>query len=196
LDYRLLALRKQLGDLPVTSGSSVAHQAYARAYFRSAMEYFQSGDEQNALACLRTAANLNSQLVLDHGTYYELACSAQGRGDQGSIARLDIGARQVFLFDVIAQVSSTLQDEVRQTPGPHAPLKRAMQAHALWAVGKLHYEQGSRAASRSALLRAGRLDRSVLRSQDFMALLMRAMLPAQQMAQLKRVAHKTRTTSS
>jgi tetratricopeptide (TPR) repeat protein len=191
LDHRLLALRKQLGDAPAAGGDSVAHRAYARAYFRGTMEYFQVGDEQNAVACLRTAVNLNPQLVLDHGTYYELACSAQGRGDQGDIASLDIEARHVFLFDVIAQVTSFAEDGVQLL----RPTAAHMQAHALWALGKLHYEQGACAAARKALLRAGRLDRSILRSQGFTALFMRTVLSAQQVALLKQVAHRPRTTN-
>jgi tetratricopeptide (TPR) repeat protein len=195
LDHRLLALRKQLGDAPVTGGSSVAHRAYARAYFRGTMEYFQSGDEQNGLACLQTAAGINPELLLDHGIYYELAFSAQGRGDQGSIAGLDLEARQNFLFDVIAQVTSLAENETPQAAGSHAATHQTMQAHALWAIGKLQYERGAYAAARGALLRAAKLDHSVLRSQNFMALLMRTLLTAQQMALLKQVTHRPWSTN-
>jgi hypothetical protein len=188
LDYRLLALRKHLGSQPAAPGNTLAHQAFARAYFRGAMEYYQFGEEQNALDCLRSAGSLYPPILLDHATYYELACSGQTRGAQGDISTLDVKARHAFLFDVIAQVKGSTNSGEGQPAALDTTSPAAMQAQALWAVGQLHYQHGSSSSARRVLLQAGELDRSLFYRREFAALLARTLLPAQQMAMLKRIA--------
>ena len=90
LDNRLVVLAKHVGSQPAYGGASPAHQAYAYAYFRTAMEYYQAGNPDAGYNSLLEAGRIFPTLLADHASYYELACSEQARGSQGDAALLDI----------------------------------------------------------------------------------------------------------
>lgn len=190
---RLAVLAKHVGSRPTVGGDSSVHQAYAYAYFRAAVEYYQVGDRSEAYKCLLDAVSVFPQLLLDHATYYELACSEQARGSHGDATQLDLGQKQEQLFDVVRQLTSepSLQSslQVAVQDGTQLPLS-LLQAQALWAIGLLHYQAGNNGAARRALARAGRLNPSLFRNRRFTAILGRSMAGARQVALLKRVARR------
>lgn len=185
LDNRLVVLQKHLGAAPTAAGTSAAHQAYANAWFRTALEYYQVGNPSAAYACLLAAVRQYPPLLLDHATYYELACSEQARGSQGDAGRLDLPRVQAHLLAIVAHLTN--EDELlrdsRLSPA-------VLQAQSFWALGVLSYQAGSSAAARAALLRAYRLDPRLIRRRRFGALLARALVGARQVALLKRLAQR------
>ena len=190
LDNRLLVLAKHIGSQPAYGGDSPAHQAYAYAYFRTAMEYYQAGNSDAGYDSLLEAARIFPALLADHASYYELACSEQARGSQGDAALLDITARQSEMFDIVRRLSAdaTLRSAWRDAGLQGAELRPAqLQAPALWAVGILGYQAGDTTTARTALFQASRLDPRLLRNRRFSALFARSLLGTQFVARLKRM---------
>jgi glycosyltransferase involved in cell wall biosynthesis len=185
LDNRLVVLAKHLGAAPASGGNSAEHLAYANVYLRTALEYAQTGDAEAAYRCLLTAAQLYPQLLRDHATYYELACSVQSRGSQGDVRELDLAQAQVRLV--------ALADQLAAEPGLLAAAQLApgaLHAQALWAVGVLHYQNGTSAAARRILLHALRLDPGLARDRRFSGQLARALVGTRQVAWLKGLARQ------
>lgn len=182
LDNRLAVLRKHLGEPPVQAGGSAAHHAYANAYLRSAIEYFQAGDAHGGYVCLRDATHLLPQMLEQRSIYYELACSGQDRGSQGYAAQLDLEQQQVILFDLI--------DRLAHEAGlpSDAGLVRSWRAQALWALAQLHYQAGAVDRSRAAWWQARSLDGRLLRRRAFLAFGARTLAGPRQIARLKRLA--------
>jgi glycosyltransferase involved in cell wall biosynthesis len=191
LDNRLTVLAKHLGPQPPAGGVSRTHSAYAHAYFRTALEYYQYGDEDAAYTYLLAGARLYPALLLDHATYYELACSEQTRGSQGDVQQLDVARRQAYLRGLV--------DRLAFEPGVGAPppngdptgagsLQSRMQARALWAIALLNYQSGASTAARTALMDAARLDPTLLRQKSFGAALLRSTAGARPISWLKRAA--------
>ena len=190
LDNRLAVLAKHAGSQPSYGGDSPAHRAYAYAYFRTAMEYYQGGDLVAGYNSLLAAARIFPALVLDHASYYELACSEQGRGSQGDLGQLDIAARQREILDIARRLSvePDLQTARRAAGIEDGELRPAqLEAAALWAAGLLYYQAGAANPARSALIQAGRLKPTLFGDRRFGALFVRAMAGARQVALLKRM---------
>ncbi len=189
LENRLVVLDKHVGAQPGFAGTSAAHQAYAYAYFRTALEYYQNGEAQSGYASLVEAVYLFPHLLLDHATYYELACSEQARGSQGDASKIDIDRQQDQLFAILHRLETepALQAAWRATAGDGTSLRQsAVLSQALWALGLLHYQAGASKAARHALVSAGRLDPRLLRNRRFSALLIRSLAGARQVALLRR----------
>jgi glycosyltransferase involved in cell wall biosynthesis len=193
LDNRLAVLAKHVGAQPPSHGDSATHQAYAHAYFRAALEYYQNREPQTAYNCLVEAVRLFPHLLLDRGTYYELACSEQTRGSEGDVAQLNIDRMQGQLFDLLHQLlrepglQSTWQPSTVQGIIIRQSLLRS---RVLWAIGLLHYQAGAGAAARAAMLNAVRFDPMILRDRQFSAFLTRSLAGAQRVAILKRIARR------
>lgn len=190
LDNRLAVLAKHLGSQPAYGGDSPAHQAYAYAYFRTAVEYYQAGDTVEGYNCLIEAARLFPGLLADQAAYYELACSEQARGSEGDVGRLDIAARQQELLATAERLSAdpALRTAWSTAGTQGAVLRPALlQAPAMWAIGLLYYQAGAANLARTALFQAGRLDPNLFRNRQFRAFFARAMLGARQVTLLKRV---------
>jgi glycosyltransferase involved in cell wall biosynthesis len=190
LGNRLAVLAKHAGSQPPYGGDSPAHQAYAFAYFRTAMEYYQAGNPVEGYKLLLAAARIFPAMVLDHTSYYELACSDQARGSQGDIGQLDIAARQREILDIVRRLSAdpALLAAWQAAGIPRAELRPAfLQAPALWATGLLYYQAGAANPARTALILAGRLEPALFCDRRFGALFARAMVGARQVALLKRM---------
>lgn len=190
LENRLVVLAKHLGAQPGIAGASATHQAYAYAYFRTALEYYQNGETQSGYACLVEAVHLFPHLLLDHATYYELACSEQARGSQGDTSKIDIDRQQDQLFGILhrLEIEPALQAAWQATAGDGTSLRQStVLSKALWALGLLHYQAGASKAARHALLTASRLDPKLLHNRRFSALLARSLAGARQVALLKRM---------
>jgi glycosyltransferase involved in cell wall biosynthesis len=191
LGNRLTVLTKHVGPEPTFAGDSDTHVAYANAYVRTALEYYQSGDGDAAYRNLAAAARLNPRLLFDHATYYELACSEQGRGSQGDVQQLDIAGRQAYLEALVQRLAVEPSIGVALAGGeaPSATMALArMQARAMVAVASLYYQSGASTAARNALMDAARLDPALLRQQSFGAALVRSLMGARLLSWLKRVA--------
>jgi hypothetical protein len=182
LNGRLMVLGKHLGSQPTHPGSSTAHKAYASAHFRAVIEYVMVEDAESSYNCLVTAASIYPDLLVDSATYYELACGPQARGYRGLVNKLDLAARQDSLFELTERLAAAPALSGRIAP------TQTMQGQVLWAMARLQYQSGNAQAARSALLRAGRLDSSLLRNRQFAALLARTVVGARQVARLKRMA--------
>ena len=189
LDNRLVVLAKHAGGQPAYGGDSPAHQAYAYAYFRTAIEYYQAGDPVEGYNFLLAAARIFPALVLDHASYYELACSEQARGSQGDVGRLDIAARQQVVLDIRTPAECRSGPRLAwQAAGMRAPNCAAqLQAPALWAAGLLLLPGRRPGAARAALIWAGRLEPNLFRNRRFCALFARTMPGVRQLALLKRM---------
>ncbi len=164
LDNRLAVLAKHVGSQPAYGGDSPAHQAYAFAYFRTAVEYYQAGKPVEGYNFLLAAARIFPAVVLDHASYYELACSEQARGSQGDVGQLDIAARQREILDIARRLSAEpalLCCLAGSRYTSCTELRPAfLQAPALWATGLLYYQTGAANPARTALIQAGRLEPS------------------------------------
>jgi hypothetical protein len=155
------------------------------------VEYYQSGDADAAYRCLLAAGGLDSRLLLDHATYYELACSEQTRGSQGDVEQLDIAARQAYLEAIVKRL--VVEPPIRAAlaagePSSAGSVQARLQAQVLWAVATLYYQSGASTAARTALLDAARLDPSLLRRRSFGAALVRSTVGARPISWLKRAA--------
>jgi glycosyltransferase involved in cell wall biosynthesis len=182
LDNRLVVLEKHLGVAPAKPGAEAVHRAYANAYLRTALEYEQVGDAAAGYTCLVTAARLYPNLLRDHATYYELACSEQARGSQGDASGLDLARAETRVLALV--------DRLADEPGLYAATHiapAAMQAQAHWALGVLHYQGGASDMARTALLLALRLDPGLTWNRQFSALLARTLVGKEQVAQMKRL---------
>jgi glycosyltransferase involved in cell wall biosynthesis len=190
LDNRLVVLAKHIGSQPPYGGDSPAHQAYAYAYFRAAVEYYQAGNPAAGYGSLLEAARIFPALLVDHATYYELACSEQARGSEGDVRLLDINARQSEMLDIVRRLST---DDILRRAWHDAGVRSAelrpaqMQASALWAVALLSFQSGTANAARTALFQASRLEPSLLRNRRFSALFARSLLGTHLVALLKRM---------
>jgi glycosyltransferase involved in cell wall biosynthesis len=188
LDNRLVVLAKHIGSQPAYGGGSLAHQAYAYAYFRAAIEYYQAGNPAAGYGSLLEAARIFPALLVDHALYYELACSEQVRGSEGDTGALDLSARQRELFDIARRLGAdaTLRAVWRDAGVQGTALQPSqLQAPALWAMGLLSYRSGDTKAARTAMFQASRLDPSLLRNRRFSALFARSLIGTQLMALLK-----------
>jgi len=180
LDNRLAVLRKHLGDPPPASGATLTHQAYGATYLRSAVEYYQAGDEEGGYRCLLNGARLFPPLLLHHTTYYELACSGQTRGSEGRPSAAEVAASEKLLRDLVRR----LANDPALGPGVIAG-ESALRARMLWAMGLLYYQAGASGAARDALWAAGRLEAGLWRRRSFVGLLARTVVGRRQVALLK-----------
>lgn len=190
LDNRLAVLAKHAGGRPAYAGDSPAHQAYAYAYFRTAIEYYEAGESVQGYNFLLAAARIFPALVLDHASYYELACSEQARGSQGNAGALNIAARQQVVLDIARRLSAEPAFcTAWQAAGmPGAELRPGrLQAPAQWATGLLYYQAGTAGAARSALIWAGRLEPNLFRNRRFCALFARTIPGVRHLTLLKRM---------
>ena len=192
LDNRLTVLRKHLGEPPPAAGFTLAHQAYGSAYLRSAVEYYQAGDEAGGYRCLLDGARLFPLLLLRYATYYELACSRQARGSEGRPSPAEIAASETLLRDLVRRLAG--EPALRQVvmppaaagkPQPAALNESAMRAQMLWALGLLYYQAGANSAARRVLWEAGRLDPGLWPRRGFLGLLARTAVGRRQLALLK-----------
>jgi glycosyltransferase involved in cell wall biosynthesis len=190
LDNRLVVLAKHVGGQPAYGGDSPAHQAYASAYFRTAIEHYETGDSVAGYDFLLAAARIFPALVLDHASYYELACSDQARGSQGDAGALNIAARQQVVLDIARRLSAEpavyTAWQAAGMPGAK-PRAAQLQAPAQWAAGLLYYQAGAPGAARTALIWAGRLEPNLFRNRRFCALFARTLPGVRQLTRLKRM---------
>jgi hypothetical protein len=180
---RLYVLQKHVGEQPTQAGQSPAHQAYANAYLRGAVEFFQYGDAASGYSCLLNAASLFPQLLQERTPYYELACSGQSRGSEGQAGQLPVAEQQLMLFGLIDRLSN---EAALGAEGPQ--MKPRWRAQALWAIAQLHYRAGDSAQARAAWRQAGKLDPALLRQAAFLTFGARTLLGSRQIARLKRLA--------
>lgn len=179
LDNRLAVLRKHVGPQPAGPGDDAAHAAFANAYLRTAIEYWQRQEGATAYAMLSKAAAIMPLLLEEVSTFYELACAEQERGSRGVVAIDEQQAGQ----QVMATVERLLAEPALQ---PLARRRNVILAQANLALGMVYYRHGSTTAARSALLRAGRLDPALLRRRDYVALLGKAAVGYPAVAALRR----------
>lgn len=176
LDNRLAVLSKHLGGPPADPGTSAKHEAYARVYLRSAVEYSKAGESELAYQYLTNAVRLLPRVAFDRATYYELACSIQHRGIEGDIRQLDFAEAEALLQGLTARLAADATVQPALKSAQAAAMAPAMEARAQWALATLYYRTGMAASARRAALKACRLDTSLLRSRSFDAFLARALI--------------------
>jgi glycosyltransferase involved in cell wall biosynthesis len=103
---RLYVLKKHVGEEPGQAGHSQAHEAYANAYLRGAVEFFQFGDTASGYACLLKTACFFPPLLLEYAPYYELACSSQARGSEGQAGQLAVAEQQKMLLGLVDRLAN------------------------------------------------------------------------------------------
>jgi len=132
--YRLVVLKKHIGDEPVDSGSSMIHRAYARAYLSSCVEYLQYGDGDRAYECFQKMANICPELLVEVDTYYQLGCGDQPKGRMGDLASLNVKRNSIPLLALMKSlyVDVNTSETVKR-------LERASYAKAYHSLGLLAY---------------------------------------------------------
>jgi tetratricopeptide (TPR) repeat protein len=198
IENRLAVLRKHLGDRPNSFGRTTVHQAYARAYLRSAVEYLRVGHDESAYRSLINVVELAPHFLMDRATYYELACSRQARGTEGQSYHLDVTGMETFLEQTINRLGadSELQPALRsilatQRSQTAAQRTAPIEAQAQWALGMLSYQAGLSTSARKTVLKAFRLQPGLLCRRTFAGLMARVLVGRRQVALLKRSVRRT-----
>jgi glycosyltransferase involved in cell wall biosynthesis len=115
LEERLNVLGKHMGFNPPGSSSlsQVELEAYSRVYLRTAIEYLQIKDQDQAYQCLYEALDILPSLVQFRDIYYEMAWGATPRGYRVDFAILDLLQNAQVLLRMLDRLFSDPQLSVK-----------------------------------------------------------------------------------
>ena len=134
LTARLAVLKKHVGAEPPSSGTSLVHRAYGRAYLGSSVEYLQYGHPERAYECFQKMANICPSLLLEVDTYYQLGCGDQPKGSMGDLTSLNVKRNSLPLLGMMERLfaDASTAHEVKR-------LQRAARARMFHSLGLLAY---------------------------------------------------------
>jgi tetratricopeptide (TPR) repeat protein len=171
LNNRLAVLKKHIDEEPVTTGSSLGHRAYGRAYLGSCIEYLQYGSPDRAYECFQKMANICPGLLTEIDTFYQLGCGDQPKGSMGDMKSLNVKRNSAMLLTMMTSLfidASTIQDVKR--------LQSQSYSRAFHALGLLGYNTREFGEARRFLSRAIWNDAKLLLNRQIVSMWLKSLI--------------------
>ncbi|MEW6285732.1 MAG: glycosyltransferase [Chloroflexota bacterium] len=186
LTARLAVLKKHVGAEPPSSGTSLLHRAYGRAYLGSSVEYLQYGHPERAYECFRKMANICPSLLLEVDTYYQLGCGDQPKGHMGDLASLNVKRNTLPLLGMMERLfaDASTANEVKR-------LQRTACARMFHSLGLLAYGTREFDLSRRFFRRAVQNDFKLLFDPSLLSRWVKSLLGERLLERLKALRRRT-----
>ncbi|RPI29607.1 MAG: glycosyltransferase [Acidobacteria bacterium] len=157
--------------LPAEGSGIDSDAVYAAAYLRTAVEYLQCRDEENAYRYFEYMCRLAPGLLTFEETFYELLCGIQPRGYSGYVATLKIADSE----RVVGAMLRRLFTDGEAVPGHYHDFGYSAFYYAL---GKLLYAKDQFRHARTAFVKAVRFNSRLALSRTFLLTLLKCQLLA------------------